>query len=75
MGPPAYGPQKCTDFFGALNVRYGPPDVSIEPPFGRSGPTFPLEIDYPSNTDMLQLACSRAAAISQTFCRILITSR
>ena len=28
MGPGAYGPKKLPNFFAALYVRYGPPDVS-----------------------------------------------
>ena len=34
LGRGAYGPQKYTDFFAALYVRYGPPDVSIKHPWG-----------------------------------------
>ena len=41
MGPGAYGPQKWPDFFAALYVRYGSPDGSIKPPWGRSGLTLP----------------------------------
>ena len=32
MGLVAYGTHKYTNFSTALNVSYGPPDVSIKPP-------------------------------------------
>ncbi len=41
--------------------------MSIETPFGRAGPTFPLEIDYPLNIGNLQPGCRHPTDILQNY--------